>query len=210
MRATLLLIVLTAAEFSGQSTPRQHRLDLATASLSVIRDPTTVRGPCFAGHSGYKSELPVRVTFEGVTPGEYRVGEPFAYELMVENIGSAAIVLPWLPQDSLLDRPVEQLVMARIALEATDAAGKTLNFAPGHLEGSPEVPNSTITLQPRDRATIRIEGRMQTTLEPTGELTPTEYPLRLHAVLRATTKPCYWSEPAASINSVVVHLRRPA
>lgn len=210
MRTTVMLIVLAAAAISAQRGPRQHFLDLATASLSVVREPNNGRGPCIAGGPGLTSELPVRVTVEGVTPGEYTVGETLHYEVTIENIGSSAVVLPWLPQDSLGDRPAQQLLMASIALEAPDAAGKTLTFAPGHLEGSPDVPESTIKLQPRERATIRLEGRMQTTLEAAGELTPVDRPLRLHAVLRATTKPCYWSAPAASTNSVVVRLRRPA
>lgn len=163
-----------------------------------------------AGFPGSASEVPLRVTVQGVPPGEYTVGEMLHYEVTVENVGASAVILPWLPQDSLADRPVRQLLMASIALEAADAAGKALTFAPGHLEGSPDVAASTILLQPRDRATIRLEGRMQTTLEAAGELTPVNRPLRLQAMVRVTTKPCYWSAPAASTNSVVVRLRRPA
>ncbi len=143
MRTIVVMIVLAAVEFSPQRSPRQYTLDLARASLSVVRESNKGRGPCVAGVSGLKSQLPIRVTVQGITPREYAVGETLRYEVIVENIGSVPVVLPWLAADSLSDHPAEQLLMASIALEATDAAGKTLTFAPGHLEGSPDVPNST-------------------------------------------------------------------
>jgi hypothetical protein len=210
--AFLPIVLLLAMGTASQPEPQLHFLDLSDPSLQVSREGRPVRGACFGpGRSGGEAptRLPLRVSLGRLKAGQYGLHERVSYDVTVENVGTTAITLPWLPSQSLADRPAERVLMASVALQAEDDNVGTLRFVPSKLEGAPDFPKSVIVLRPRDTATVRIEGEMADVGQGlAGARTPLNRELKMTAVLRLTTAPCRWAAPIVSTNAVAVTIRQ--
>jgi hypothetical protein len=209
--AFLPIVLLLAMGTASQPEPQRHFLDLSDRSLQVSREGRPVRGACFGpGRSGGDTPIPLPLRLSlNLKSGDHRLDERVQYDVTIENVGTTAVTLPWLPSQGLADRPAERVLMASVALQTQDDEVGTLRFVPSKLEGAPEFPKSVIVLRPRDTATVRIEGEMADVGQGlAGARTPLNRELKMIAVLRLTTAPCRWAAPIVSSNAVAVTIRQ--
>lgn len=213
MNKLAFAVVAFGAAYATASEATQQRLflDVSDPAVHLTREGQPVRGSCLgAGSSGGVAppRLPLRVTFRPFKEWDHRLGEPALFEVTLENVGETSITVPWLPSQSLADVPAARVLMARVGLVGADDQGGKFEFGGAYLEGTPDVAGSTITLHPRESATVRAAGRMRDIREGLGDIrTPLNRELKLTAEFQLTTEPCRWTAPIVSDAAVTVTIR---
>jgi len=155
------VLVLAALVFClvGQQ-PVEHVLDILTYRLTPEAPSSAtsgVAGGIATGTSGPVPPSPFAITLVDLDRRVFSPGESLVYEVVLENISSKAVVLPWSP-DRVRFAEIKDAVRGSLHLEARDATGRTLlaHLLSQCLYGSPDVPDSLLTLAPRERARFRV------------------------------------------------------
>lgn len=158
----------------AQEPPPNHVLDLvghrpAPAMPSSRGIPPG--GLSVGTHSG--RTLPsLRVTLLSLDRSDYRTGDPVIYEVMIQNVGTTPVELPWSPDAHLfsdLSFAFPQVASASVrqsflSLEILGAGAQRLaSLEPRPLFGHHSVAGSLQTLAPRATAWIRVPGFWRTT-----------------------------------------------
>jgi hypothetical protein len=168
------------------------------------------------GGSGVRElRYPLKMTLLGFDKKSYRPSEAVEYEVLIENIGQTAFVIPWASEcdldrvrpDDTFDPPGYRL--AYINLVYTDPSGHE-HFTPGgSAYGSELVPGSLKSLQPGQKVTIRILGHLKL---PVTRIFPRLHPkgrelveLRAQFAFLHELKPYL---PLLSENSMLIELER--
>jgi len=141
----------------------EHVLDLVTYQSSSNEgispvDPLEIPGGIVGGvgHGQIATRQNLRVTLSSVAPQLQRAGDPFVYEVIVENIGQQSVGIPWSPEHRLFSRRMREAKVADVSL-STVAPNPQL-IASVTLYGAEDVAGSLLNLAPGDRARIRAPG----------------------------------------------------
>ena len=140
--------------------PVEHVLDILTYRLTPEPPSSAtsgVAGGTATGTSAPVAPSPFAITLVDLDRRVFSPGESLAYEVVLENISSKAVVLPWSP-DRVRFAELQDAVRGTLHLEVRDAMGRTLlaHMPSQCLYGSPDVPDSLLTLAPRERARFRV------------------------------------------------------
>jgi hypothetical protein len=171
VRVVLSLIVGLGVSLSGSQArpqPAEYSLDLLTYQVRQEVEPESPVGYVPAGHvsatTGKKPPSPLKATLESLDRLSYSIGDPFVYEIVIENVSGQDVVLPWSPDRSFVQResPPTTALKASLMIEVTDRVQKkTVSWLePRQLLGSEQLNGTLQRLAPGDRARIRVPGVM--------------------------------------------------
>ncbi len=169
------VFVVTCLLLSEQTTRHgsgaEHVLDLVTYNQpdhpKPLDDPLEIPSGIVGGvdHQQARTEAPLRVTLASIAPDLLRAGDPFVYELLVENIGKNVVRMPWSPEQHLFSRRMRHASVASISL--SPAKGTSQVIVSVALFGAEAVPGSLLGLAPGEKALIRAPG-LWTLPDPTN------------------------------------------
>jgi hypothetical protein len=174
---------IASAVVGASQLPRaDYTLDIVTHPMTPepLVGPTARVLPPGAG-GGVEGEKPftnLRVTLESLDRRSYAPGEPLVYEILVENLGPRALVLPWSPdrvavQGQALDD--SQVRTASLFLEVTDRQRKRIAWLePQRLFGRAAAVGTLQTISPGESARIRVPGLWRPDVGTWSRETPQE------------------------------------
>jgi hypothetical protein len=147
-----------------QKPAREHLIDLTVA-------PAAARGPAAPGVRQLTGDVPIRVSTDvprkappirvsapELERPDYRVGDPFEFEVVFQNIGDVPIAFPTLPDGSAVDREMPGAGLAWVALTFTDEILGRQIVGLQTLYGSNGIEGSLIAVQPGERVRIRARS----------------------------------------------------
>ncbi|MGH9241071.1 MAG: hypothetical protein ACRD3G_23760 [Vicinamibacterales bacterium] len=180
-------IVLAAANLVAQNLKGDFYLDIPGHTYSPVT-PAAPYVPHFNGigatsHPKYVTSL--KLTLLSVDVSDFVYGDYFTYEVLVENTGSAPVILPWSPNKGAFARPVQYIPAGfrtgslHLQVESAGSADWLAMLDGQSLLGSNEVPGSLLELAPGRTARVRVpaqwsatmpEGRAAVLRQPDGEV----------------------------------------
>jgi hypothetical protein len=189
---TILLLLLALLGGAPQRGP-ELQLNLVAAPPPPPERPEDVRRVgegevCGTGTSG-GPPTPFKVTLADTDRLAYDVGDTMSFNVIVENISSAPLVLgisrdphvaPKTMQPCRVVSPGVHFDVALMAVQKTGGSGAFIAIASGYY-GSPDVPGTTLELQPGERVRVQLpaEIRPGPGMEPV--LTTDPQPVRIKA-----------------------------
>ena len=172
----VLALVDTLAAMPQSPGAATHMLDLLTyrftpppqespASGSISQTSVTLPAMGMSSHGGPVSPASLRVTLLSLDRLTYQLLDPVIYEVWLENIGNAPVILPWSPDLELfVERPARNTVVMtytrslslRLAVSGPRGILGTAGLVALH--ASAAVDGSFITLLPKETAWIRASS----------------------------------------------------
>jgi hypothetical protein len=155
---------------AGQTPPHDYVLDILGYPLTpedhrAESGPRSVSGGVLGGAShGFRPQVNLRVTLNGIDRRSYETGDMIVYEVSVENVGRRPVTMPWSP-DLVLFNNVnwEAVRWAGLSLMVSNRSAKQLaQLYPQILLGADAVAGSLLTMAPGGRALIRVPGYWRT------------------------------------------------
>jgi hypothetical protein len=142
----------------------EHVLDLLRASEyagDIDSVPAEERVTVPIGVSSHDTEVapPVRVRLLSIDAPAYLVGEELIYEMSVENVGTAPLIVPTSIDEAQFRRTMSRARSAEFSLSFDDAVMGHHSVGYVAVFGADDVPGSLITLRPGDRIRVRAMGR---------------------------------------------------
>jgi hypothetical protein len=186
----LLIALVASAEAQPPSvkmldlTSREHELDSQLTTMNV------------AGGSAYGAKsLPLRLTLTRLDSDFYTRNDSFIFEVILENIGSEPIRLPWSRlQPRFADYQLNETVRGVLKLQLLDAQGGLLE-GPGIMLVGISSDDTTTVLRSGEKATIKVPEKWTLSTKATAllesvRLSPVEVvaTFRLEDGLTAYTK----------------------
>ena len=156
--AVVVVIGLTHAVSAQQRKPT-HTLDLTKPDTRVTSPSrgSVSRGRGFSGQQ--TQTLPLAMELVRVDRDRYQFGSAIAYEIVLTNVGSNAIALPWSADLAAIEDVDTVFTRAIISLVLTDSSGTQHRIGSVVLDGSPRVPESLQQLAPGETASIKLQAR---------------------------------------------------
>ena len=109
-----------------QPPAREHLIDLTVAPAAATGPAApgihqlTLRVPIIAHADVPKKPPPIRVSAPELERPDYRIGDPFEFEVVFQNIGDVPIAFPTMPEGSAVDRDMPGAGLAAVALTFND------------------------------------------------------------------------------------------
>jgi hypothetical protein len=158
---------LVAAGLGPQPTAgaREHVIDLTTAptisSGGGVPDERqlTPQVPPVVSQPLEPQARAIRVLRPQLDRADYRIGQPFFFDVIVENTGSVAIEFPTLLDGGSVDRQMPGAALVVVCLEFKDEILGLEAVGPQFLYGARDVPGSLIIVQPHEFVRIRAQAR---------------------------------------------------
>jgi hypothetical protein len=193
---TLLAVALTPLLLAGQGRfldlrrEAQAKPSPSSDSSPVLRITDEV--PVVPGNlptaDTRRLKAPLRLRILSLDRLNYRYGEPFVVDLVVENIGKTDVALPWSPSPANVSTaPDAPLQSISLALYAEAAPGLTLRMELPHLYGAAFDQNSLNILRPGDSAEIVASGTFEgqsAQEQALGRLNAREVEVRIRATVQ--------------------------
>ncbi len=195
-----LMLVMSLAVLAQGPAPT-YRLDL-TSPDTVRSLPRPFNSSLEASGSGQKRvPLPLRLELVWLDRGSYVMGGEIQYEVMIKNVGSTAIDLPWSADLDAIEVTGLPFVQINLWLVAKDRTGRDYMMGAVFLNGTTRMPETLQQLNPGETASIMAKGLMPSDPEHAPTVASSG-PLQVRAVLQwqgnATT---LWA-PVHSANSL--------
>lgn len=154
--ATFLALGLTLTAVTGQEP--DYTLDLQDTSASGSR-PSLAELLLLTEQPPPREQLRLRLQLPA---GIGQPGAPFVFELMIDNVGTVPVTLPWSGDGGVSvdvePRPLTRYRLARIAFELMDRDRPLGRVLGPTLIGSPDITESMLQLPPGKTARIRAAG----------------------------------------------------
>jgi hypothetical protein len=162
-RCALALGLLTGLGSQQTVSPRERLIDLTVAptiSSGAVPEARQLTPQVPAVGSSRSDETKrIRVLAPQLDRADYRLGESFFFDVLVENTGSEAIEFPTLLDPASVDRQMAGATVAAITLSFKDEILGLQAVSPQLLYGAREVPGSLIALPPHGVVRIRAQGQ---------------------------------------------------
>jgi hypothetical protein len=165
--STVVSLIVAALILVGEAAQShvsgvEHVLDLvahrssddATLPTDPLEIPSGIVGG--VGHSQAAAEQNIQITLFSISPLLQRAGDPFVYEVIVENVGRKSVRIPWSPEQNLFSRRMRDARTATVSLSTASASPQLI--ANVTLYGAEAVAGSLLDLAPGDKARIRAPG----------------------------------------------------
>jgi len=180
--AAALALVVTGLE-QQTARPREQVIDLTTAStISSAGAVPESRQLTLTGSPIVSSPSPETRTIRVLPPqldrADYRIGEPFFFDVSVQNTGSEVIQFPTLLDAGSVDRQMAGAAVAAISLSFKDEVLGLQSVSPQFLYGARDVPGSLVSVPPQGLVKIRAQGRWLLS-SATGTPKPDQWPRSL-------------------------------
>jgi hypothetical protein len=169
-----LIDLTVAATVSSRAVPEARQLTPQMPAIGSPRSDQTKR---------------IRVLAPQLDRADYRLGESFFFDVMVENTGSDALEFPSLLDPASVDRDMAGATMASITLSFKDEILGLQAVSPQVLYGARDVPGSLITVPPHGVVRIRALGQWFL-IGATGPSRPDQWPrsLQIQALVSISGK----------------------
>ncbi len=146
-----------------QKPAREHLLDLTVApaaekGLAAVSRQLTLQVPIRADADVPRKAPAIQVSAPQLDRPDYRIGDPFEFEVVFQNIGDAPIAFPTLPDGSAVDRDAPGAGLASVALTFTDEVLGRQIVGLQTLYGAKGIEGSVISVQPGERVRIRARS----------------------------------------------------
>jgi hypothetical protein len=183
----LLLVVVFLAGASQRVPELQLNLVAAPPPPERLEESGRVHEGCGVGTSG-GPPTPFRVMLADTDRLAYEVGDAMSFNIIVENISTAPLVLgisrdpdvaPKTMRPCRVVPPGVHFNVALVAVQKTGATGGLIATASGYY-GSPNVPGTSMELQPGERVRVQLPAEIRPVgMEPI--LTTDPQPVRIKA-----------------------------
>ena len=181
MKFTFIALVVSTVLVAGAQSPRaDYVLDIVGQGLTPDTEANTGSSRISAGGGVSKSEVPnssadLRVTLGSVDPKSFDTGDSFVYEVLIQNVGTQSVILPWSADRALFKVAAPAMPPVRegsLFLEVRDRMGsrRLAWLEPQLLFGSEAVGGSLQTLARGERALIRVPGQWRASDRETGAI----------------------------------------
>ena len=221
MKFALFASVVSAVLVAGAQSPRaDFVLDIVghrvTPDESANTDASGIPG---GGGGGTVSGVPsssgsLELTLGSLEPMSLDTGDPLVYEVLIQNVGTRAFVLPWSPDRAVFKAPVPAMPPVRegsLFLEVRDRMGsrRLAWLEPQLLFGSKAVGGSLQSRARGERALIRVPGHRRTSdRETSAILREPNGVVQVSAVLHVVQEQLLVRSVNGLVVSVRDHLRR--
>ena len=166
-RIAVLLFFASSVVIRAAQGPRvDYFLDILTHHITPDSPDSPAEGSFLrsgsGGGSSHESPSPykLQVALETLDPRSYRPGDPFVYEVLIENRGTRDVVIPWSPDRVLVQRATPDpstALRGSLIIEVTDARQKVIALLESQpLYGTEALDETLITLKPGERARVRV------------------------------------------------------
>lgn len=162
--AAVAVALIGMGQLAAQEPAVDHVLDVAGAPTTPESDSPSQARPFGGVVLGPRRPVgQLKVSLVSLDRDSYDTGGPVLFDVLVQNVGSQAIAIPWSPDIiGFADRPGNgpEVVRGSLFLEVR-RPGDSRNI--GWLEsqmlvGASDVPNSLLQLMPGKRALLRARG----------------------------------------------------
>jgi len=210
MKHLLLVLVLLGGALQRGS---ELQLNLVAAPPPPPERPDEIRrlqAGCGTVTSN-QPPTPFKVTLADTDRLAYEVGDAMSFNVIVENISTAPLVLgisrdphvaPKTMRPCRVVPPGVQFSVALVAVRKTGDTGAMIAFGSGYY-GSPDVPGTTLVLQPGDRVRVQLPADIRPGPGLESALTPDPQPVRLKASVIIDAA---WTQSAYSDNVLTIEL----
>jgi hypothetical protein len=159
-----MLGLLAGGAAPQQRPAREHVIDLTIApapgAATAMPGPRqlTLQVPFVASADVPRKQPPIRVSAPELERPDYRIGDPFVFEVVFQNVSDAPIAFPTLPDGSAVDREMPGAALAAVGLAFDDQILGHQVVSPQALYGANPIEGSLIAVQPGERVRIRARG----------------------------------------------------
>jgi hypothetical protein len=160
-RVTALVIAGFSLPLVAQTQGTQTLLDLTTPSEQIKREEVFSGSKSLGIYGGGVGsaavhKLLLRLTLMELDRTAYRRFDPVEFQVLIENIGTVPLMIPWSGQTKeLAAKSMTDTVRAVIALHLRDSAGR-LHYGTGaSLWGAADPPESMNVLRPGEKAVVK-------------------------------------------------------
>jgi len=188
-----VVLLLSVHGSAAQPTPkpREHLIDLTNAAAVPSGSVPAARQLSLQVPVAVSPHHPVASSIRVLPPqldrAEYRLGDPFFFEVVIENVSSSPLEFPTLLDGSMIDRDMAGAAVASVVLTFDDKLLGRQTVSPQFLYGSRDVPGSLVAVEPHESLRIRVQGRWilsRATGTPKAEQWPRQ--LRVNAAIMVT------------------------